>query len=78
MDRTVFVEAQSDIASLDISKTSEFPEVLSGKLLDQENRRQDIEVDESSHHLDSSSSSVFFLHAVVRWKGLVETKVALL
>ena len=46
-------------------------------MLGKENLRQDIEVDESSYHLDSSSSSVFFLHAIVRWKGSVETKVAL-
>ena len=42
MDRTVLVEAQGDIAPLDISKTREFPEVLSDKMLGKENLRQDL------------------------------------
>ena len=55
MDYTVSVEAKGDPATLDISRTREFPEFSSDKMLHKENQReifclsnnQDIVVDES-------------------------------
>ena len=40
MDYTVSAEAKSDIATLDISRTREFPKVLSDNKSDKENQRE--------------------------------------
>ena len=55
MDNTVWVEAEGEVATLDIFKTREFPGVSSDKKSDKENLRdiycpsniRDIEVNES-------------------------------
>ena len=74
MNRAELVKAKGDIATLDISKTREFPEVSSDKTLDKEIEEKvfvhlifkALKLMNPSNQLDSSFSSLLFLHAVVR------------